>query len=135
MDMLGRIREEARNQAKAHRLGLLQPSGREAPALLLAGLPSPLIADAKPRRRGGLGAWPARPVMLNLFQHPASSRPASGGLDPETSGIIIFRVPTVEHLDSVPRRSGLRGRGFGNEQIERSLRQAAVEVLAAREPL
>ena len=49
MDLLDRVREEVGNEAQAHRLGLLEPEGWQAPALLLAGMPPPL-RRAKPRK-------------------------------------------------------------------------------------
>jgi hypothetical protein len=44
MDLLDSIRQEARDQAQAHRLGLLKPEGREAPSLLLAWMQTSLRA-------------------------------------------------------------------------------------------
>ena len=38
MDLLDRIREEVGDTAQAGRLGLLKPSGWQAPSLLLAGM-------------------------------------------------------------------------------------------------
>jgi hypothetical protein len=48
--MLGRVREEGRNPAESHPLGLREPERREATALLLAGLPAPLTISGAGRR-------------------------------------------------------------------------------------
>ena len=40
MDLLDSVPEEARDQAQAYRLGLLEPEGRETPSVLLARMPS-----------------------------------------------------------------------------------------------
>jgi hypothetical protein len=43
MDLLDRIRQEAGDEAQADRLGLFEPERREAPSMLLAGMPTSLI--------------------------------------------------------------------------------------------
>ena len=55
MDLLGRVRQEARDPAQAHRLGPIQPERRKAPALLLAGLPAPLNYAAVAGRPCAIG--------------------------------------------------------------------------------
>jgi hypothetical protein len=49
MDLLDSIGEESGDQAQAHRLGLLEPQGRETPAMLLAGVPAPMSGSAEAR--------------------------------------------------------------------------------------
>lgn len=54
MDMLGRIGKEERDEAQAHRLGLLEPAPRQTPAMLLAWLQPPvrLLFRVKPKGCG-----------------------------------------------------------------------------------